>query len=101
MAAAAGRRASAAASPPATAAGVVRTRPVRVTVDLAPPLHRRLKRWADFAAGELDAPSVAAADVVRALLARLTMVRSDPDYDPRVTELLSEVVLSDLRDLRD
>jgi len=67
----------------------VRTKPVRTTVDMAPELHRRLKRWVADAADELEVTEVPLADVVRVLVRRLV---DDED--------LAAVVLEDLRDLR-
>jgi hypothetical protein len=66
----------------------VRTKPVRTTVDMTPELHRRLKRWTNDAAEELEASDVRLADVVRVLVRRLT---EDDD--------LSAAVIEDLRSL--
>lgn len=57
-----------------------RSKPVRITVDLDPELHRFLKMYA------LDSGARGAA-VVRALLAEL---KDDPELSSRVTERLSE-----------
>lgn len=65
---------------------VVRTKPVRTTVDMAPALHRKLKRWTAEAADELELADVPIAEVVRALVRRLT---EDGE--------LSDAVLDDLR----
>ena len=54
----------------------VRSKPVRVTLDLSPELHRQLTRWAHSAAVELDVPRVALADMVRAMI-RVTMESPD------------------------
>ncbi|HEY0719336.1 MAG TPA: hypothetical protein VGD68_17115 [Streptosporangiaceae bacterium] len=66
MAAAAARR----AEPDARPAGhtAIRSKPVRITLDLSPELYRQLTRWADDAAVELDVPRVALADAVRAMI---------------------------------
>jgi hypothetical protein len=50
---------------------VPRMRRVRVTVDLEPEDHMRLRRWCNDAAEQLGRGSVAQVDVVRALLHRL------------------------------
>ena len=73
------------------------TRPKRLTVDLAPALRDDLKRWTEFAANELGLPGVAAVDVVRILVRRLTMTRRDPGYDATLTPHLMETVLHDLQ----
>jgi hypothetical protein len=66
MAAAAARR----AEPDAPAAGktAIRSKPVRITLDLSPELYRQLTRWADAAAITLDVPRVALADAMRAMI---------------------------------
>lgn len=56
---------------------VIRTRPIRTTVDLMPAAHKDLKRWALGAALELDLTSVPLAGVLRALAAELT--NADPE----------------------
>jgi hypothetical protein len=66
MAAAAGRRAAPDASPAGRTA--LRSKPVRITLDLSPELYRQLTRWADTAAIELDVPRVALVDAVRAMI---------------------------------
>jgi hypothetical protein len=66
MAAAAARRAEPDASPAGRTA--IRSKPVRITLDLSPELYRQLTRWADTAAIELDVPRVALADAVRAMI---------------------------------
>jgi hypothetical protein len=66
MAAAAARRAEPGAPPPGRTA--IRTKPVRITLDLSPELYRELTRWTDSAAVELDVPRVALADAMRAMI---------------------------------
>jgi hypothetical protein len=66
MAAAAARRAERAAAPAGRTA--IRSKPVRITVDLSPELYRQLTQWADSAAVELDVPRVALVDAVRAMI---------------------------------
>ena len=65
MAAAAARR-SAGAGPAGQTA--IRSKPVRITLDLSPELYRQLTRWTDAAAVELDVPRVALADAMRAMI---------------------------------
>jgi hypothetical protein len=74
MAAAAARRSEPDAPPPGQTA--IRSKPVRITLDLSPELYRQLTHWADAAAIALDVPRVALADAVRAMI-RVTM--DDPD----------------------
>ena len=58
------------AEPEARPAGrtAIRSKPVRITLDLSPELYRQLTQWADAAAVELDVPRVALADAVRAMI---------------------------------
>jgi hypothetical protein len=74
MAAAAARRSEPDARPPGRTA--IRSKPVRITLDLSPELYRELTNWAGSAAIELDVPRVALADAVRAMI-RVTI--QDPD----------------------
>jgi hypothetical protein len=46
----------------------IRSKPVRITLDLSPELYRQLTRWAHSAAIELDVPRIALADAVRAMI---------------------------------
>jgi hypothetical protein len=66
MSAAAARR----TEPDALPAGrtAIRSKPVRITLDLSPELYRQLTVWAHSAAIELDVPRVALADAVRAMI---------------------------------
>jgi hypothetical protein len=66
MAAAAGRR----AQPDAVPAGrtAIRSKPVRITLDLSPELYRQLTQWTDSAAVTLGVPRVSLADAVRAMI---------------------------------
>jgi len=66
MAAAAARRSEPAARPAGQTA--IRSKPVRITLDLSPELYRELTRWADSAAVTLDVPRVALADAMRAMI---------------------------------
>jgi hypothetical protein len=74
MAAAAARRTEPDARPAGRTA--IRSKPVRITLDLSPELYRQLTRWADEAAVELDVPRVALADAVRAMI---RVAAEDPD----------------------
>ena len=66
MAAAAGRRAAPDAGPAGRTA--IRSKPVRITLDLSPELYRQLTQWADSAAVALDVPRIALAEAVRAMI---------------------------------
>ena len=66
MAAAAGRRAEPDAGPAGRTA--IRSKPVRITLDLSPELYRQLTQWADSAAVTLGVPRVSLADTVRSML---------------------------------
>ena len=46
----------------------IRSKPVRITLDLSPELYGLLTRWADSAAMALDVPRVALADAMRAMI---------------------------------
>jgi hypothetical protein len=66
MGAAAARRTEPDAHPAGRTA--IRSKPVRITLDLSPELYRQLTVWAHSAAIELDVPRVALADAVRAMI---------------------------------
>jgi len=66
MAAAAARRAEPDARPAGRTA--IRSKPVRITLDLSPELYRQLTMWVDSAAIELGVPRVSLADAVRAMI---------------------------------
>ncbi len=66
MAAAATRRTEPGALPAGRTA--IRSKPVRITLDLNPELYRQLIQWADAAAIELNVPRVALADAMRAMI---------------------------------
>jgi hypothetical protein len=74
MAAAAARRAEPGAPPAGRTA--IRSKKVRITLDLSPELYRQLTRWTDSAAVALNVPRVSLADAVRAMI-RVTA--DDPD----------------------
>ena len=74
MTAAAARRTEPDARPPGRTA--LRSKPVRITLDLSPELYRQLTRWADSAAVELDVPRIALADAMRAMI-RVTTENPD------------------------
>jgi hypothetical protein len=85
MAAAAGRRTQPDAAPAGRTA--IRSKPVRITLDLSPELYRQLTQWADSAAVTIGVPRVSLADAVRAMI--------------RVTTNNPEEVLERLRRDRD
>ena len=66
MAAAATRRTEPDARPAGRTA--IRSKPVRITLDLSPELYRQLTAWTDSAAVSLDVPRVSLADAVRAMI---------------------------------
>ena len=74
MAAAAARRTEPGAPPAGRTA--IRSKPVRITLDLSPELYRQLTQWADSAAIALDVPRVALADAMRAMI-RVTTENPD------------------------
>jgi hypothetical protein len=80
MAAAAARRTAPEAHPPGRTA--IRSKPVRITLDLSPELYRQLTEWAAAAAVALDVPRVPLADAVRA------MIRVTAENPGEVLELL-------------
>ena len=66
MAAAATRRTEPGAAPAGKTA--IRSKPVRITLDLSPELYRELTRWTHTAAIELDVPRVARPDADGAMI---------------------------------
>jgi hypothetical protein len=60
----------------------IRSKPVRITLDLSPELYRQLTQWADSAAVALDVPRIALAEAVRA------MIRVTTDNPAEVLERL-------------
>jgi hypothetical protein len=78
MAAAAGRRAEPNARPAGRTA--IRSKPVRITLDLSPELYRELTLWTDSAAISLGVPRVSLADAVRAMI-RVTAENPDEVLD--------------------
>ena len=80
MVAAAARRVEPDARPAGRTA--IRSKPVRITLDLNPELYRQLTQLADSAAMTLDVPRVALADAMRA------MIRVTAESPDKVLELL-------------
>lgn len=74
-------------APTPISAEEIRTTPIRVTVDLAPPIHKALKRWCNGAALDLDLTEVALAQAARALVLELT----EPDPTKRLPGLEDRV----------
>lgn len=85
LARAATRRTEAAAEPPGSSA--IRSKPVRVTVDLTPAQYRRLNAWIAETAAELDAVKLPLADVVRAMIASLGRPEIDAALRIALTQL--------------
>lgn len=56
-----------------TASPVVRSRPVRLSVDLAPAVHAGLVQWAAHAGPDVGLSRIPTADVARVLLRRLLL----------------------------
>ena len=77
-AAAAARRAEPDAPPAGRTA--IRSKPIRITLDLSPELYRELTVWTDSAAIELGVPRVSLAAAVRAMI-RVTADQPDPVLD--------------------
>ncbi|MDX3047534.1 DUF2274 domain-containing protein [Streptomyces scabiei] len=77
---------------PARRASQVRTKPVRMTVDMPPSLHRKLKAWTSWASGQLDVADVPAAEVVRILVELLTSNPAEVELArPLVQEVMKEL----------
>jgi len=88
----AGRNRGVDGAPPPRRPTVVRTKPVRMTVDMPPPLHRRLKTWSAWAANELDAADVPAAEVMRVLVELLTANPAESELTmPLVRAVVAEL----------
>lgn len=83
MAAAAARRAEPEAKPAGRTA--IRSKPVRITVDLSPSAHRELSAWTTAAAAELDVPRLPMADAIRAMVKATTL---DKGVSAMVTDLI-------------
>jgi hypothetical protein len=71
MMAAATRRTEPDAGPAGKSA--VRSKPVRITVDLTPEAYRRLTDWTKYAASDLGFVKLSIADVVRAMVGSLSV----------------------------
>jgi hypothetical protein len=76
--------------PDAAPAGetALRSKPVRITIDLTPPAYRELTRWQTDAAEELDVAKLSLADIARAAFHALNR----PD--------VREAVIAELRERR-
>ena len=75
--------------PDAAPAGktAVRSKPVRITVDLPPEIYRQLQEWTTRAAAELDVPRLTLADAVRAMV-RVTA--ADDQISAKVLDTIRE-----------
>ncbi|MFF4450912.1 hypothetical protein [Streptomyces sp. NPDC001502] len=76
-----------AAPEPEVRRGAVRTKPVRITVDLAPDLHRRLKRRVARTGERIGVPDLPLAEVVRALIRRM---EDDPELAAAIADDLQK-----------
>ena len=83
MMAAATRRTEPDAAPAGRSA--VRSKPVRITVDLDPEVYRALTAWTTGAAEELDVPRLTLADAIRA------MVRATANND-KISAIVVETI---------
>jgi len=72
---------------PAGEKTALRSKPVRITVDLAPELYRRMTQKAATMAEEIDAAKVSHADLVRATIRAL----DDADVHARIVAQLREM----------
>jgi hypothetical protein len=73
--------------PDATPAGksAIRSKPVRITIDMPPELYRELTGWTTTAAGELDIPRLTLADAVRAMVKVTTI-------DPSIAVVMLDMI---------
>jgi hypothetical protein len=73
--------------PDAAPAGksAVRSKPVRITIDLTPELYRELTEWTSRAAAELDVPRLTIADAIRGMV-RVTAL--DSGISATVTDII-------------
>ena len=69
----------------------VRSKPVRVTVDLAPQTHRMLAAYCEQLSQEIHAPRVTQAQVLRALIERL-------ENDARVRDAVLKIVTREINE---
>lgn len=81
------RQAQEQGNPANTAGSRVRSRPVRITVDLDPAAHQQLTRWCTDAAADLGRARVPAAEVFRAFLDELA---DDPELADRIRGRLDQ-----------
>jgi hypothetical protein len=63
----------------------VRSKPVRITVDLTPELHRLLTGWTAATAAGLGVPRLTTADAIRSMIRATT---ADEEVSAVVTRLL-------------
>jgi hypothetical protein len=75
--------------PDAAPAGetALRSKPVRITVDLAPEQYRHLTSWANQTAAEMDLAKLPLADVVRAMIRML----DDPEVRAKARGTLRDM----------
>lgn len=82
---------SAAVTPTAPPVDVVRTKPVRLSTDLAPVSYRFLTGYASDVATHAGRARIAHSDIIRALITEL-------EHDPQLRARITDTIANQLRD---